>query len=484
MDRTHRRRINPLRWLAATALLAYLAMAVYQSFKPLPDGVGEAGPPRAAESVAFLADETFVNAEGEQQLDHVIFDEILRLIGQSEQLVVLDMFLFNDFAGEAADGHRPLSAELTEALVRRKRDVPALQAVVITDPLNTLYGGLESSHFTALEEAGVDVILTDLSHQRASNPAWSGLWHWCCRWLGNDAGGGWLPNPLGPGEVTLRSYLELLNFNANHRKTLVVDEGDDWTAMVTSANPHDASSRHGNVALRFSGAAALDLLGSERAVAAYSGHALPLVDNAPPEHAAGQEETYLQVLTEGRIRDALLDVVDAAGQGDRIDIAVFYLSHRPLTDALLQAHRRDVELRVLLDPNRDAFGQKKDGVPNRDVGAELHEAGITVRWCHTRGEQCHSKLLLHSGSDGTRTLILGSANFTRRNLDDLNLETSVLLRGEPSHAALESARQYFERRWGNEDGRLASLPYAELGDRPAWKYWQYRIMEATGLSTF
>ena len=164
-----------------------------------------------------------------------------------------------------------MSAQLTEALVQRKREVPGLQAVLITDPLNTVYGGLPSPHLQALRAAGVDVVLTDLSRLRTPNPTWSGLWQLCCRWAGNNEEAGWLPNPFGPGKVTLRSYLALLNLNANHRKTLVVDEGDTWTGLVATANPHDGSSAHGNAALRFSGQAALDLLGSERAVALMSG---------------------------------------------------------------------------------------------------------------------------------------------------------------------------------------------------------------------
>jgi hypothetical protein len=44
------------------------------------------------------------------------------------------------------------------------------------------------------------------------------------------------------GKITLRSYLNLFNFKANHRKTLVVDTAQGWKTLVTSANPHDGSS--------------------------------------------------------------------------------------------------------------------------------------------------------------------------------------------------------------------------------------------------
>ncbi|MEQ5801778.1 phospholipase D family protein [Halomonas sp. H10-9-1] len=472
-------------WILMALLVAWGAMGAWQRYKPLPDGVSRAFPERPAEAVRFLADESWFDATGERHLEQHIFDEVLDLIGQARRLVVLDMFLFNDFAGGSdGDGFRPLSTELSDALIAQKRRYPGLEAVVITDPLNTLYGGLELDHLQALRDAGIRVVITDLNRLRASNPLWSGGWHLGPRWLGNASEGGWLPNALGPGRVPLRSYLALLNFNANHRKTLVVDHGDRWAGLVTSANPHDASSLHGNVALRFEGAAALDLLASERPVAGWSGVRLagppaPDDENAPPGKAR------LQVLTEGAIRDALLAAIEASGEGDRLDIAVFYLAHREVIAALVAAKARGVALRVLLDPNRDAFGLEKGGIPNRPVARELHEAGIPVRWCASQGEQCHSKLLLRRPAGGGEAeLILGSANFTRRNLDNLNLETSVRLVGTADAPALREAAAFFEERWSDSPERSTSVPFAAFDDATPWQRFRYRVMEATGLSTF
>ena len=477
-----RRRMWP--WLLM-ALLAWGSMGAWQRFKPLPEGIGVAFPERPAEQVRFVADRTWYDAAGKRHLDPVIFDEVLAMIAQARRLVVADMFLFNDFAGNAeGEDFRPLSRQLTEALLEQKRRHPGLQAVLITDPLNTLYGGLELDHLQRLRGAGVAVVESDLTRLRASNPLWSGLWHLGPRWFGNDSDGGWLPNALGPGRVTLRSYLSLLNFNANHRKTLVVDHGDGWAGLVTSANPHDASSRHGNVALRFQGAAALDLLASERPVAAWSGVALPGPEPAPVKEPE-PEGTRLQLLTEGAIRDALIAAIAASDAGDRLDVAVFYLAHRGVIEALEQARARGAMVRVLLDPNRDAFGIEKSGIPNRPVAHELHSAGIEVRWCMTRGEQCHSKLLLRRPADaGEAEMILGSANFTRRNLDDLNLETSVRLVGPADTPALQEAAAFFEERWNSTPERNTSAPFAAFDDTTLWQRMRYRLMEATGLSTF
>ena len=477
---------HPFRVLILLLLCAWLLTALYNRYKPLPEDVGQAWPVRDADNLALLADDTWVDAEGPptRHYHQVIFDEFFRLIGQAEKLVVVDMFLYNDMAGATTDSLRPLSEQLTEALVARKRERPNLPVVLITDPFNTLYGGVTAANLERLRQAGVEVVFTDLLRLRDSNPSWSGLWRLCCQWFGNSTEGGWLPNPTGDGKVTLRTYLTLINFKANHRKTLVVDEGDQWTGLVTSANAHDASSAHSNVALRFSGPAALDLLQSELAVARFSGAQLGDDWPAPPPRSAARNGARLRVLSEGAIRDALQETVNGARPGQHLDVGVFYLSHRPLVDALAAAQERGVRLRLLLDPNKDAFGREKNGVPNRQVAWELHRAGVPVRWCATHGEQCHTKMLLRYGAHRPATLILGSANYTRRNLDNLNLETSVELVAEAGAPSIRAAREAFQTRWSNPDGKVFSLPYEDFADHSRWRYGLYRVMEFTGWSTF
>ncbi len=488
-------RKRPVLLLILVLASAWLLTGLYHVFKPLPEGVGEAWPTRSAENVAVLIDDTWVNqaadneSEPRRHFDQSIFDEFFRLIGQAETLVVVDMFLFNDMAGATTDTLRPLSEQLTDALIERKKERPDLRAVLITDRFNTLYGGVAAPHLERLEAAGVRVVFTDLPRLRDSNPSWSGLWRLCCQWAGNSTEGGWLPNPTGDGKVTLRTYLTLINFKANHRKTLVVDEGDTWTGLVTSANAHDASSAHSNIAVRFSGPAALDLLQSERAAAAFSG--ADGLDDWPLARAGTtnpeQDGATLTVLSEAAIRDALLETINNAEAGEHLDVGVFYLSHRPLIEALADAQARGVSVRLLLDPNKDAFGRKKNGVPNRQVAWELHDAGVQVRWCATHGEQCHTKMLLRYGNDGAArpaVLIAGSANFTRRNLDNLNLETSVRLTAPANHPAMATARDAFQRRWRNPDGKLFSEPYQAYADDSKLRYALYRFMEFTGWSTF
>ena len=476
--------MNAWVWLGAAALTLYLATAWWHSRKPLPPGLGVEGEWRTPSTPRLLIDETFVDADGQRHFRQQIFDEMFRLIGQAEKLVVLDIFQFNDPADDRRDCYRQVSVALRDALLDRKRQRPEVEMVVITDPINAAYGGRDLSHHRQLEQAGIHVVTTDLTMGRDPNPSWTALWRLCLRWLGNSSRGGWLPNPIGPGQVGLRSYLTLLNLNANHRKTLVVDEGERWTAVVSSANADDGSSDYRDMALRVSGDIALDLLASEREVTARSG---VIIDHAQPSATGSDASTHtprLRLLSEGAIKRALLAIVDDARAAERLDIEVLYLSHRGVIAALARAVARGVEVRVLLDPNHHAFGVSGSGIPNRQAASDLLAAGIQLRWSDTHGEQAHSKMLLRHASERPSRLLLGSANYTRRSLDDLNFEADLEWVAGADDPIIAAARAAFERHWHNTvDEHYSTGPEAYL-DPSRRRYWQYRLMEASGWCTF
>lgn len=55
------------------------------------------------------------------------FDEILNLIHQAKTTIVLDMFLFNSETGESKLTQRPLTQQLTQALIQKRRESPMLK---------------------------------------------------------------------------------------------------------------------------------------------------------------------------------------------------------------------------------------------------------------------------------------------------------------------------------------------------------------------
>ena len=446
-----------------------------------------------------------------------MFDATFAAIDAARHLVHVDFFLFNDFQGPDPETHRALSAELSRRLVAAASRPDGPTVVVVTDPINTVYGGRVSPELAALEAAGARVVVTDLAALQDSNPLWSSLWRHLVRPFGN-APGDTVPNPLGPGRVTVRSWLALANFKANHRKLLVADAsaGPDGSgggaggplAIVTSANPHDGSSAHRNVALEVRGPVVGDVLGAERALLELSATPEVLAAFDAAVARAGVRPTPLDVLrgaaeggpidgpidgpsvalaNESAIARAALEAIEAAGPGDAIDLEMFYLSDVGIIDALERAAGRGVAVRALLDVNSDAFGRAKNGVPNRPVAASLVDAGARVRWCATKGEQCHAKWLhvrVGSGPDARHAVLLGSGNLTRRNLRDFNLETDLVYRAGPGDLTLARMLERFEALWSNPPPRTYSLPYAAKSDDDPTLAWQYRFMETTGLGTF
>ena len=164
---------------------------------------------------------------------------------------------------------------------------------------------------------------------------------------------------------------------------------------------------------------------------------------------------------------------------------MFYLSDRDIVEGLKVAAYGGVPVRLILDPNKDAFGHAKGGIPNRQVATELMQIpGIQLRWAATDGEQYHSKMLLTRDGSGGANLLLGSANFTRRNLGDFNLELSAVVSGPATAPVLERASNYFERGWKNDAGLTFTTDYSSYQEQSALKNLAYRFMEWSGMSSF
>jgi phosphatidylserine/phosphatidylglycerophosphate/cardiolipin synthase-like enzyme len=487
------------RWLGWAFVAWWVAVGGWNVIKPMPPGTDVSTPliGAQAEDVQFLYDLTTITPKGAPVHEQRIFDEVFRLVDEAESFVVADFFLLNDMMGAADGVHRRLSRELTDRLLARKAAKPELSILLITDPINDIYGGMPSQLLNELRTKGIDVVTTDLDALRDSNPVYSSLWRMFIQWWGNSPDGGSMMNPFenaatdSTQPITLRSWLALMNFKANHRKVIVADRSDGTlTALVTSANPHDGSSAHSNVAVRFNGPLAQHILDSEMAVARFSGWKGHVYASSSSQAAQQMLDPPVQLafLTEEAIRTHLLDAIDTTRNGDAISIATFYISDRRVVRALLRAASRGVTVRLILDPNRDAFGRQKDGVPNRPVAAELvtnSKEKIQVRWYRTHGEQFHTKLALIK--HGERLIAsLGSANLTRRNIGNYNLEANVALEMRADSALALEMSSYFDRLWNNDGppGTSFTAAYGAWRDNDRARYWRYRFMEVTGLSTF
>ena len=519
---------------AALVLIATL-VGIYNVLKPLPSGISYEGEVHnlSLEDVEFLYDLTYKNASGSKKVEQEIFSRIFELIDNAKRIIIIDAFLFNDdYVGN--DSLIQITKSLRDKLIAKKHNSPNITIIFITDEINNFYGSYTSSEIKELEAGNISVIVTDMIPLRDSNPFYSGFWRTYIRWFGTE-GIGSLKHPLGNQEnnVTLRAFLKLLNTKANHRKVLIADmensvdcviphsnpqelpvldglrnqrflqspdrefgtktdsinqilcNNSSLVTLVTSANPHEASSFHSNIAFVVKRKIWQDAFASEEAVAILSGAQFPntfLSDFKEENKNPKEEPLTAQLLTEGKIKRALLRDLDSMTAGESIDLAMFYLSDRQVIKALKDASARGVNLRIILDPNKDAFSREKNGIPNRQVGFELTKASVSVRWYDTHGEQFHTKLIiLHKKN---RTIVYGgSANYTRRNLNDLNLESVIRITSVPTSEFASRVDSYFSRIWENKDGNY-TLDFPAYKDTSKFKVLLYRFQEFSGFSSF
>ncbi|GAK53665.1 hypothetical protein U14_04932 [Candidatus Moduliflexus flocculans] len=444
-----------------------------------------------AEDVCFLYDLTYQNAAGDIVAEQQIFDAVFERIAAARRYILLDMFLFNSTGHLPEKNVRDLAGQLTARLVERRRQQPEIAIDVITDPINSVYGGARSPEIEALRQAGVNVIYTNLMPLRDSNLLYSPVWRLLFQWFGNSPYYGMFPHPFSPNDasVTLRSYLMMFNFKANHRKVFIADNGEHMTTILTSANPHNGSSAHSNVALRIDGAFSQAVYAAESAVAVFSGgtlHRPPAFDGHQPEDA--DKAVTVQLLTEHAIKRDLLALFEGAAQDDRLLIGMFYLTDRQVMASLFRAARRGVDIRIILDPSNDAFGRQKYGIPNQPAARELvvkSNEKIRIRWYATHGEQYHAKFILLEMQRGIAHLLVGSANLTRRHLENYNLEMNAhVTTARADSPVIREARRYFERLWMNEGGNLYTLDYMQHQNTSRLKTALYKFAEFSGISTF
>lgn len=469
-------------------LLLFVPILVSQSTKN-PEGTSFKGKYYPADEVSFLYDLSY-QKNGETVREQNTLKAELDLIEKSEKFLLLDVFLFNDEYHREIVSYPNSVEQITNALIAKKQEYPNMPIILITDPINNFYGVYEQRNLTRLKNAGIQVVVTDLNKMKDSNPLYSGFYRCYLKWFGTQ-GAGWIPNFFdddGP-RVNVRSILKLANFKGNHRKTFVSEN----EAIVTSANPHDPSSYHSNVAVRFRGNVVGDILESEKNVIAFSGGDVPQItyqkDMRIGIDSVGKiddESVMMRLITERGIYDTLLDNINRAKSKDEIWMGIFYLSNFDVLNALGNAADRGATVRIVADPNKDAFGVEKNGSPNRpalSTLADLHDR-VEVRWYNTRGEQYHVKMacFLYSEVEEAR-VVLGSGNFTRRNLEDYNLESDIEMVMKADAKQAVEIQDYFYRIYYNQDGEY-TVPMENYYEKGGIQNILWRMQEALGLCTW
>ncbi len=467
--------------LVCLFLFIYLFMIVWHTFKPLPEGVSYASELRWTDDIEMLTDLTYAQNKDGDDLEHElsIFPSIYKMIDDAEDFIVLDLFMLDHYNDEKID-FPEIAQTLTRKLVDKKVEKPQMRIVFITDPINKGYGSYESKWFTAMEDEGIEVVYTDLNRLRDSTPIYSGLYRTIFQWA--DIGGdGWIPNAMSAKapKMKLASYMTLLNVKANHRKTVITEK----EALITSSNPHNASGFHGNVGLKVKGEIINDILKSEEAIVHYTnGGKLPRA-----EQTKNSEGDYaVQYVTEKKILETLLEDIAKAQVGDNIKIGMFYIAQTDVVAALIEAVNRGVTVKMILDPNENAFGNEKSGIPNRPVAQEMMDktdGEIQIRWYNTINAQYHTKLVVVQTKEET-FITNGSANLTDRTLNNYNLEANLRVIAPNDSELVQEMYAYFNRIWENDDAQY-TLDFEEYQNEFTFvQRGIYRLQEWLKLTTY
>lgn len=242
--------------------------------------------------------------------------------------------------------------------------------------------------------------------------------------------------------VAVTGYdVELLARNvraSDHTKMLVVDGAE---GMVGGTNFDNMENEDANVVLKGPAVQEFTSLFRE-AWEASGGQPFSL----PQFHCERTAEmtTATRVLSTDPVRrnlkPALLERI--AGAEESIDIAMFAFADPEVRQAVLDARKRGVEVRVLLDPGETVFGMRNVGFPNQGTRVILEDAGIELRYFKSQpGQQFHTKLAIFDGQQ----VLAGSTNFIPGAFENIK-ELSVELTGPQ---AAEPCAHYFERCWAN-----------------------------------
>lgn len=137
--------------------------------------------------------------------------------------------------------------------------------------------------------------------------------------------------------------------------------------------------------------------------------------------------------------DSAQPVLDAIHASTRsVRIKMFAFSHRPLLDAVVAAHRRGVDVKVMLNPER------RDGETDNDAAREmLQRFGIEVRESNPAFDLTHEKSMVVDDEHA----FVESLNWTEENFT-LTRDYAVVT---PSAYEVAEIIDCFEADWARED---------------------------------
>jgi len=134
----------------------------------------------------------------------------------------------------------------------------------------------------------------------------------------------------------------------------------------------------------------------------------------PTQPAASQDGIDVYFSPDGGAGHAV--VKEIAGAKTSLDIAAYSYTHAEISKATVEAHKRGIRVRVVMDKTQSAGKYSS--------ATFLHNSGVPV-WIDVKVGLMHNKYLIIDG----QTIITGSFNLTK-SADERNAENLLLIRGK------------------------------------------------------
>ena len=515
------------------------------TIKTPPEGVDYESPVRDSKNVDFHYDLTYLDKDGNIKYDRKIWDATYEVVDNAKDYLVIEMFLFNDIYNKDVDKFPEFAKEYTRRLVKKKMENPNLKVYILSDENNNLYGAFEHPLITEMKNAGIDVIDVDIYKLKDTFPWYSPIWRSVIKPFGNPQGKGWITNFYGPmwPKLTLRNLFRALNVKADHRKIFLNED----KVVIASANIHDPSYFHENVAISADGEITKDILRDLQLVAKFSGGNIDVSSESEAKKPVniknfqaskikfkedeslksdlqkqveqieknkgnfidkGTKEFYetgeltknedvlqnddpnnsykVQFESEAKIGENLDKDIDSLKAGDEVLMGMYFLADRPVIDKLIKAANRGVKVRIIFDRSRDAFGMSTNGLPNKPVSKKLKKKTknkIEIKWYFTNNEQFHTKIMLMKKTDGNVIIHTGSANYIKKNIRGYIMDANLRVLTNKDSKLTKDVYNYFDRLWENRDG-LFTINFDDEPTTKASQDFMYKILDAAQLGSF
>ncbi len=508
------------------------------TIKTPPLGINYESPIRETENAEFHYDLTYLDKDGNIQYDRNLWDATYKVIDNAKDYLIVEMFLFNDLYNKDKEHFPEFAKEYTERLVKKQKENPNLKVYILADENNNFYGAFEHPFITSMKNAGINVIIVDIFKLKDTFPWYSPFWRTFIKPMGNPQNKGWITNFYGDmwPKLTIRNLLRALNVKADHKKVFL----NEKEVVVSSANIHDPSYFHENIAIYTDGPIVKDVLHNLQLVAKFSDSEINVdgsdrrmenimnsssndktetdektlnsenqkennvkqINNEENEQNVKEKtsinseknsitdtegHTYkIQYLTEGAIGKHLDEDIDSLKAGDELLMGMYFLADKGVIDRLIKAANRGVKIRIIFDRSRDAFGMSTNGLPNKPVSKKLKKktkGKIEIKWYFTNNEQYHTKITLMKKTDGNVIINAGSANLIKKNIRGYIMDANFRILTTQDSKISKDIYEYFDRLWENKDG-LFTLNFDDEPTTGGFSDFMYKILDATQLGSF